>query len=71
MELQQQDENVEAASLVSSFSLNIVAQHPNDVIATALHDHYLAQRGQITNQAPEERQWKELYENARSGQYVT
>ena len=71
MELQQYDENVEAASLVSGFSLNVVTQHPDDVIATALYDQELAQRGQRTNQVLEERQWKEFYEDTRAGRYVT
>ena len=71
MELQQHDENMEAASLVSSFSLNVVTQHPDDVIATALYDQELAQRGQRTNRLLEERQWKKLYEDTRAGRYVT
>jgi hypothetical protein len=71
MELQQQDENAEAASLVSSFSLNIAAQHQDDVIATALYDRELSQRRQRANQALGERQWKEFYENSGAGRYVT
>jgi hypothetical protein len=71
MEPQQQDENAEAASLVSSFSLNVAAQHPDDVIAATLYDQELAQRRQRADQVLEERQWKEFYENTGAGRYVT
>jgi hypothetical protein len=71
MELQQQDENAEAASLVSSFSLDIAAQHQDDVIAIALYDQELVQRRQGANQVLGERQWKEFYENTGAGRYVT
>jgi hypothetical protein len=70
MDLQQQDENAEAASLVSNFSLNVVTQHPNDVIATALYDQELAEREQRANQGVEEGHWKGLYEGTQTGQYV-
>jgi hypothetical protein len=72
MELQLQDENAEAASLVSSFSLNVGTQHPDDVIATALHDQQLAQRQQrLTQEVPEERLWKNFYEDTGSAGYAT
>lgn len=72
MELQLQEQNAEAASLVGSFSLNVVTHRPDDVIATSLRDQELAQRQPRLNQEPpEERLWKDFYENAGSAQYVT
>jgi hypothetical protein len=72
MEFQLQEETAEAAYLVSSFSLNVATQHPDDVIATALQDQELAQRQQRSTQLSEERPWKVFYEdNTRSGRYVT
>jgi len=72
MELRLQEENAEAASLVGSFSLSVVTQRPDDVIATALRDQELAQRQPRLNQeVPEERLWKDFYESAGSAQYVT
>jgi hypothetical protein len=72
MEFQLQEETAEAAYLVSSFSLNVATQHPDDVIATALHDQELAQRQERSTQLSGERQWKVFYEdNTRSGRYVT
>jgi hypothetical protein len=72
MELQLQEENAEAISLVGSFSLNVVAQRPDDVIATSLRDQELAQRQPRLNQElPEQRLWVDFYENAGSAQYVT
>jgi hypothetical protein len=69
MELQLQEENAEAASLVGSFSLNIVTHRPDDVISTSLRDRELAQRQPSLNQElPEERLWKDFYENAGSAQ---
>lgn len=71
MDLQRQDENAEAASLVSSFSLNAATQHPDDAIATALYEQELAERQQRANQVLEERQWKGFYESTQIGRYVT
>ena len=71
MELQQQEENAEAASLVDSFSQNVVVQRPDDVIVISLRDQELTQRQSRPNQdLREERLWKDLYENAGSAQYV-
>jgi hypothetical protein len=67
MELQRQNENVEAESLISSFSLNVATHHPDDVVATALYDQELAQRHERANQIIKDRQWKELYEDSGNG----
>ena len=72
MELQLQEENAEGASLVDSFSLNFVTQRQDDVIATSLRDQELAQlQLSLSQELPNERLWKDFYENAGSAQYVT
>ena len=66
MDSQLQDENAEASSLVSGFSLNVASRYPNDVVATALLEQELAQRRQRPNQVRETRKWKQFYEDIRS-----
>jgi hypothetical protein len=71
MDLQHQHENEEAASLVSSFSLNVATQQPDNEIATALYEQERAERHERANQVPEERRWKGFYESNQTGRYVT
>jgi hypothetical protein len=70
MEFQRQNENVEAASLVSSFSLNVATTHLNDDIATALYDQQLAERHQTANRVLEERHWMEFYDGTQTARCV-
>lgn len=71
MESQLQDENAEAAALVSSFSLNVASQYPNDIVANAVFEQELAQRRQNRTQERETRNWRQFYEGIGSEGYVS
>ena len=71
MESQLQDENAEAAALVSSFSLNVASQYPNDIVANAVFEQELAQRRQRPAEVGETRNWRQFYEGIGSEGYVS
>lgn len=71
MESQLQDENAEATALVSSFSLNVASQYPNDIVANAVFEQELAQRQQRPTEVRETRNWRQFYEGIGSEGYVS
>lgn len=71
MESQLQDENAEATALVSSFSLNVASQYPNDIVANAVFEQELAQRRQRPTEVRETRNWRQFYEGIGSEGYVS